>query len=228
MSAGKTAATNAIRNSFRGMDPSLDGTPPDNAAGRRSVPCFHECQHVWLTDLPAGRTILPNLSGEHFFVNMDRSVRLAPTTGQYKIRLVTKVGINHFMTLLPVLPVFSNAQAGKGLRRAAHVIFPLELLQLEDSALAEKSARFNCFEAIVWWLFLLRSPASLVRNAPSRYMGLMGRMGPMGLMTGCIRRPRKSCGGVRESGNARQTRLFSARRPFPAESHGIQHSPRTR
>lgn len=52
------------------------------------------------------------------------------------------------MTLLPVLLVFSNAQAGKGLRRAAHVFFPLALLQLSDSALAKKSAWFNCFEAI--------------------------------------------------------------------------------
>lgn len=56
---------------------------------------------------------------------------------QYRIRLVSKVGINHSMTALTVLTVFWNTQSDKGLRRVVHVLFSLELIQLTDSALTE-------------------------------------------------------------------------------------------
>ena len=51
------------------------------------------------------------------------------------------------MTPLTVLPVFSNAQAGKELRHAVHVFFSAELIQLEDSTWAENVTLFNCFKA---------------------------------------------------------------------------------
>jgi hypothetical protein len=136
-----------------------------------------------------------------------------PTTGQYKIRLVTKVGINHSMRLLTVLTVFSNAQPGKGLRRAAHVFFPAKLLQLADSTRTEKSTHFDRCEARlgvlggsqpssaeVRWGNFCRRTCCPVRGTPCGLKLLPNRPGLRGLCCGEILAA-VQIGGLAEDGN---------------------------
>lgn len=68
------------------------------------------------------------------------------TRSQYRIRLVSNIGINHSMTGLTVLAVFSNTQSDKGLRRTLHVFFSLELIQLTESTRAEYLSKSGHFE----------------------------------------------------------------------------------
>lgn len=56
----------------------------------------------------------------------------APTLSQYKIRLVTNVAINHFVTLVSDLTIFSNTQSDKDLRRYAQAVFAAKVHYSED------------------------------------------------------------------------------------------------